>query len=1708
MTKIILQFVLSAAMLSFVATSTYGQRGTMHRKATAKTGENSSQKASSGTQNRNSDSRVTTNSGASFTQISGSAAQNRPPDVVGEYKNERGECVSTDQRERIINMLSHNRRNLVATGKLRERGIAYRTTEAIAPVTFSWPLAQTTDRYFNSYVIFNYVDHDASYPNHIMDYNCGTRSYDLDGGYNHQGTDISLWPFSWHSMEDELVEIIAAAPGVILGKTDGNYDHNCGLGTGEWNAVYIEHSDGTVAWYGHMKTGSTTSKAIGESVVAGEHLGFVGSSGSSTGPHLHFEVHDEFDAVIDPFTGPCNSGTSRWVSQKPYYESELNALLTHSAPPSFPTCPGVEVINAADTFAPGSIIYFAPYYHDLLGGQTTTITIYKPDVSVFDTWNFLYTGSHLAAGYVYWGFEIPSTQPQGNWKFKANFAGVDYYHNFYILALPAPISGSLSVCQGSTTTLSNDTTGGTWSSSNTSVATIGSSTGIVSGISSGTAIVTYTVAGGVATAVVTVNTTPAAGTITGPTTVSTGTTISLSNATTGGTWSSSNTSLATVGSTGIVTGMAAGTVEISYLVINSCGTSLATKTITVSASLTTPITGTLTVCEGATTTLSNATPGGMWSSGATSTATVGSGTGVVTGVTAGVATISYTLSGTSVVAEVTVNASPTAITGITAVCVGTTTTLNSTPTGGTWSSSNTAVAPIDASTGVVTGASDGSATVTYTIANGCYRTTPVSVGGLSAITGSANICVGLTDTFSFPGSGGVWSSSNAGIATVDATSGVVTGISVGAVTITYSLGGGCYQTKNIHIQNISLTLAGSPVVCEAATSTLSCTTTGGYGGLWTSADTSVATVHLGFGTVTGVSAGTTTITYTLVGCFATKDVTVVPIPSAITGTTQICASGTTTLTGSPSGGTWSSSNATIAPVNISTGVVSGNSAGTARITYSVGSGCYRTTNVTVSTMPAAITGTLTLCDNGNTTTLISTTTGGVWSSTNTSVATTGTGVSSSTVVTGLSVGTSTISYTTGGCSQTATVSVNAGPGANSGSTSICVGGTTTFTNGTSGGTWSSSATARASINSSTGLVTGLSAGSTTLSYKMSPTCYSNTDVTVNSSPAAISGTPTACIGLNTTLSHAVSGGTWTSSNTAVATIDNTTGVVTGVAVGTTTITYVVSPGCYKTVTVTVYGPPPAIGGAAILCEGAATTLTNTAYGGTWSSSNTDVATVGLTTGAVSGTGGGTAAITYQLSSTGCTTTKDVTVNALPGMISGNAAICVGSMDTLSTSSTGGTWTSSATAVAPVGSTTGIVNGMASGGANITYTLPTGCRRIFALTVSNPPATITGILNICAGNTITLTSTTAGQTWSSSNTAVATVGSATSTTGLVTGVSNGTAVISYTNAGGCARTAMVTVNAAISANTGENIVCVGQTVSLSNATSGGTWASSVPSKASVGYYTGVVTGVSAGTTNITYRVPGGCISITQVTVNAALATISGPTNVCIGQTIALSHTVTGGSWSTTSSTASVDGGGVVTGISLGYAYITYMLSSGCTTIKTIIVRSLPSAIAGPSSVAVGSYALLTDATSGGVWSSSSPSIASMPYTSLGYVLGVSTGSATITYTVPSTGCFVTRTMAVYVPSSRPASAEATAGETRQANIFNIYPNPTSGSLTITSSEKGALTLFTIDGKQVEQYEINKDVTSISLPNSLATGVYMCRFSGEEGSVKIVRLVFEH
>ncbi len=146
----------------------------------------------------------------------------------------------------------------------------------------------------------------------------------------------------------------------------------------------------------------------------------------------------------------------------------------------------------------------------------------------------------------------------------------------------------------------------------------------------------------------------------------------------------------------------------------------------------------------------------------------------------------------------------------------------------------------------------------------------------------------------------------------------------------------------------------------------------------------------------------------------------------------------------------------------------------------------------------------------------------------------------------------------------------------------------------------------------------------------------STTVVVNAAPS-ISGPNTLCGGGTISLSASVAGGTWSSSNTAVATVDPSTGVVTGVAGGNATISY--SLGCTATYAITVTGPV-AISGAGTVVPGYTTSLSNATSGGVWTSSNTSVATVS-STGVVTGVAIGNATITYSIGS--CYVTKPMAV---------------------------------------------------------------------------------------------------------------------------------------------------------------------------------------------------------------------------------------------------------------------------------------------------------------------------------------------------------------------------------------------------------------------------------------------------------------------------------
>ncbi len=86
--------------------------------------------------------------------------------------------------------------------------------------------------------------------------------------------------------------IYAANSGTVVssysGCTHSNYGGNwCNCGGGYGNYIWILHDNGYETIYGHM---ISTAASTGQYVSAGQLIGYVGSTGWSTGPHLHFEL--------------------------------------------------------------------------------------------------------------------------------------------------------------------------------------------------------------------------------------------------------------------------------------------------------------------------------------------------------------------------------------------------------------------------------------------------------------------------------------------------------------------------------------------------------------------------------------------------------------------------------------------------------------------------------------------------------------------------------------------------------------------------------------------------------------------------------------------------------------------------------------------------------------------------------------------------------------------------------------------------------------------------------------------------------------------------------------------------------------------------------------------------------------------------------------------------------------------------------------------------------------------------------------------------------------------------------------------------------------------------------------------------------------------------------------------------------------------------
>lgn len=275
---------------------------------------------------------------------------------------------------------------------------------------FADPMAGGTNSFGRT--ITNYVDRGSG--TSLLDWNCGTVTYD-----GHQGVDIEIRDFV---EMDEGVPVLCAAPGTVVSTHDGEFDRRTAWQSGVVaNSVIVQHADGSLAYYWHMRKGSV--RAVPSQVVAvGDTLGMVGSSGFSSGPHLHFEINS--GGVRDPFTGDCQPNPGWWASQGPYvwtYPVELFNSGVTTMGLDWPTI--CERPPSKTHVVAGSTVYGWIRPRNLATSDLVTYRYYSPQ-GLWNTFGFNPSGSYSSSWwYVYWTLPVTPAL-YGEWRLEMDINGI------------------------------------------------------------------------------------------------------------------------------------------------------------------------------------------------------------------------------------------------------------------------------------------------------------------------------------------------------------------------------------------------------------------------------------------------------------------------------------------------------------------------------------------------------------------------------------------------------------------------------------------------------------------------------------------------------------------------------------------------------------------------------------------------------------------------------------------------------------------------------------------------------------------------------------------------------------------------------------------------------------------------------------------------------------------------------------------------------------------------------------------------------------------------------------------------------------------------------------------------------------------------------------------------------------------------------------
>ncbi len=886
-----------------------------------------------------------------------------------------------------------------------------------------------------------------------------------------------------------------------------------------------------------------------------------------------------------------------------------------------------------------------------------------------------------------------------------------------------------------------------------------------------------------------------------------------------------------------------------------------------------------------------------------------------------------------------------AITGNTTICAGATTTLSSATANGVWSSDNISVATVNAS-GVVTGIAAGTANISYTDACGVFASSTISVKATPDVPtiAVADNCGSSVLTATNVSGNILWSTG--------ATAASIT-VPAGVYTATQSMNGCVSGIATATAAPKAIPAIPSITVNDNCGSTTLTATNITGGILWSTGETTASIT---------VPAGVYTATQSINGCvsgIATATAAPKSIPAALViNVNNDCGSTTLTATNITGDILWSTG-ATTASITVPAGVYTA--------TQSI-NGCVSGI-ATATAAPKSIPAALVINVNnecGSTTLTATNVTGNIlWN--------TGATTASITVPAGVYTATQTVD----GC-VSATATATAAPKVIPATPAITVnnncGSTTlTATNITGDILWSTGATT-ASITVPAGVYTA------TQSINGCVSGIATATAAPKSIPAALVINVNNECGSTTLTATNVTGNILWSTGATTASIT----VPAGVYTATQTVDGCVSATATATAAPKVVPATPSI---TVNNECGSTTLTATNITGDilWST--------GATTASITVAAG---VYTATQSIDGCVSAT-ATATAAPKVIPATPAITVndncGSTTLTVTNITGdilwstGATTASITVPAGVYTATQSINGCVSGIATAT-----------AAPKSIPAALVINVNNDCGSTTLTATNVTGNILWSTgattaSITVPAGVYTATQTVdGCVSATATATAApkvvlatpsITVNNECGSttltatditgdilwstgATTASITVPAGVYTATQSINGCVSgiatvtaapkaipatPVVVVTNACGSSTLSTNATGTLlwSNGATTSTTTVSASGNYTVTVT-NGGCSAtsaVTPVTVipQAVVANISGPSTVVQGSSIQLTNATNGGTWASNSANATVSASGLVSGITIGSATISYTVTTGinCSATATYVVTVQPNCV---------------------------------------------------------------------------------------------------------------------------------------------------------------------